>query len=457
MKILRLLLIILSILAYVVQSMDSVMVTGNPSYFQKNGFLLVRQLIDTNELDIYANILHHQQYNLHVGFESDDGSTKDFLMMESFGKQVPEVQPLVESDKLLAMATVLLNTTRDNLCIAIDKVFSKESGDRNTHWHTDSEANSIPDAIQALSAWMPMQETSPSNGGLKFVPESHRFDNQPSSSLKHNDMYSDPTNLDIYPQENMDFGDVSFHHIRTLHSAFSNDAITRRTAYSIMFLDVAPIAGTKYCSTNWGCPFGLVEALAPRAKDVCDKCSNVFAYQPPDVEDLDYNIDSKSSSVNFKYQLKKCAYTMASFCSKEVGRLDSLGFTHSTGTTNKNVSLLVHALRECLHYDAVDKYGAPSPLLAHANLNFEARHSLFDGDINDSEIHFSELSLLDYDENHDGHIDISEFSTFPQFVGPIGNELTKVDLKNLFRIGDVNGDQKMSARELASMPEEFEL
>jgi len=105
-------------------------------------------------------------------------------------------------------------------------------------WHQD-EAYWDPTLVyRALGCWMPLDDATPENGAMKFIPGSHK-----SEVRQHHHLNDDPTTpalyVDVTPEDEaravtlpVAAGGAIFHHSRTLHASGPNRSARERRAYA---------------------------------------------------------------------------------------------------------------------------------------------------------------------------------------------------------------------------------
>lgn len=114
-------------------------------------------------------------------------------------------------------------------------------------WHRDTAALG-PEADKMLTAWLGLNPSRPDNGGMRFVPGSHRTLLH-GEALTHDDLTFTPAlisqlhGVEVVDNE-MPEGHVSLHHIRTIHSSGGNSTSGRRIGVVLRFLaaEVDPVA-----------------------------------------------------------------------------------------------------------------------------------------------------------------------------------------------------------------------
>ena len=144
------------------------------AFFQENGFALVKGSLTQKLLSHLGTVRRAMEEGGEAGFRNPwKNWTKEFDIAADQLRKYPEIHSLLYSPTLKSAAAALLNANPKRICVVVDKIFAKESGDEETHWHTDSGATEVKDSVEALTAWIPFQDTSARNGLLRFGVGSH--------------------------------------------------------------------------------------------------------------------------------------------------------------------------------------------------------------------------------------------------------------------------------------------
>jgi len=131
-----------------------------------------------------------------------------------------------------------------SICVLMDRGFSKDPGDLETHWHRDDEAvglAKVSSEIRTIHAWIPLTAMGRSLGTLRYVPSSHREGWERHSwpelflaSIGGFDLaYWSLSGLT--QDDNLVPGDIAWHDGGTLHSAGANEAGGIRDGYAVTF------------------------------------------------------------------------------------------------------------------------------------------------------------------------------------------------------------------------------
>jgi ectoine hydroxylase-related dioxygenase (phytanoyl-CoA dioxygenase family) len=122
-----------------------------------------------------------------------------------------------------------------------DQALYKEAGGKSTAGHYD-HAYWPMEETAAVTAWIPFQDATPRNGGMGYVPGSHRFGLRRFANIFTADGFDLETGPEargvpvVFPE--IPAGAVAFHHALTLHMAKPNPtAHTRRVHTVIYFAD----------------------------------------------------------------------------------------------------------------------------------------------------------------------------------------------------------------------------
>jgi hypothetical protein len=259
---------------------DSRDFTRESALFQEKGFTRVKGLFNPDDLQSHLEAVRRvMDEGGVVGFKNPwiNGS-KEFKIAAAQLRTHPDAATLMNSAALKAAAVALLNVNPKRVCVLVDKIFEKESGDAGTHWHTDAGATEVKNGVEALTAWIPFQDTSPRNGLLRFGVGTHTTSHGMSGENSVRFVVEDLGFLAL--------GDVSFHHIRTHHGSHPNLSDQTREAVTLIFAaipsllhddDMAAAAEVDaICSPHWECPFALYGEAVPRTKDLCRECDPYF-------------------------------------------------------------------------------------------------------------------------------------------------------------------------------------
>ena len=155
----------------------------------------------------------------------------------------PQFRALATEGTLPALAAEVLGTER--LWLYEDSVLVKEAGaDVPTRWHTDDGYFHV-EGRQMATMWVPLDPAPQAAGSLRFRPGSHDGPRRYRPTLFVTDDPLPGTEGDLPPDLevehpstvgfDLDVGDLTIHHARTLHAARGNSTSTNRRALSIRY------------------------------------------------------------------------------------------------------------------------------------------------------------------------------------------------------------------------------
>ncbi len=133
----------------------------------------------------------------------------------------------------------------ERLWLYEDSVLVKDAGSAvATRWHTDDGYFHV-DGTQLATMWVPLDPAPLAAGALRFLPGSHADGHRYRPTLFVIDeaipgtIGDQPPDLAIDDPSaigyDLDVGDLTIHHARTLHAASGNSTTTHRRAWSIRY------------------------------------------------------------------------------------------------------------------------------------------------------------------------------------------------------------------------------
>jgi len=152
----------------------------------------------------------------------------------------PFLAELVRHAKILDAIEDLLGP--DILCWS-SNFFIKEAADPAfVSWHQDSTywGLSSPDVA---TAWVALTPSNAANGAMAMLPGSHKFDQMPHRDTFHrHNLLTRGQEIAVEVDEaqtvllNLRPGEMSLHHVRTVHGSAPNPSLDRRIGFAIRYI-----------------------------------------------------------------------------------------------------------------------------------------------------------------------------------------------------------------------------
>lgn len=223
--------------------------------FHEAGFLTLREISPAEEVaslretfrrlfDQRAGREEGAQFDM-VGHD-EDGAPPKLSQIIKPANFAPELLRTQFRANALAIARQLLGPSAVEVS---DHAILKPAGyGAPTPWHQDEAFREAGFAYQQISVWMPLQEATPENGCMQYIPGTNR-----GELLEHRSPNNDPRvhalecSGDFDPEEAvlcpLPPGGAVIHHGRTLHYAGPNQSTVSRYAYVLMYeTPPAPVA-----------------------------------------------------------------------------------------------------------------------------------------------------------------------------------------------------------------------
>jgi phytanoyl-CoA hydroxylase len=218
-----------------------------PEAYSRDGYLILRGLVNPSELDelreaINAPLLQQQRQ---ANRRTDYGG---LAIIHDIIHLHPAFLKLARNSKLLDVVETLVGPNIEIQHCKINwKPVEKDAGE--VKWHQDFPY--LPHTNYDLcAAFIVLDETTPENGCMRVIPGSHKW-----GPLKHTDENGSPlryVNDERFDEArceavdlNLGPGDVSIHHVLTLHSSYPNRSGNSRCAiiYEFRAADAMQIGG----------------------------------------------------------------------------------------------------------------------------------------------------------------------------------------------------------------------
>lgn len=222
--------------------------------FQRNGSILLPQVLNSRETSIYRTYILNAVNRLNQEtrpMSERDTYGKAFLQIMNIWEVDEQVKKLVFSSRLARIAAQLLGVEKVRLYH--DQALFKEPGGGLTPWHQDQYYWPL-DTDKTVTMWMPLVDTTEDMGMLTFAEESQHEGFLGNLAISDN---SEVVLAKIVQEKNyrisrpafMRAGDATFHTGWALHSAPGNQSQTMREVMTVIYYaDGAKV--TKPVNTN---------------------------------------------------------------------------------------------------------------------------------------------------------------------------------------------------------------
>jgi ectoine hydroxylase-related dioxygenase (phytanoyl-CoA dioxygenase family) len=211
--------------------------------FRADGYIKLRHVLSSVTLVHYGEeiarlVLALNRNDTPLGERTTYG--KAFLQVTNLWEHSKLVERFVKSRRLARIAADLLEV--EGVCLYHDQALYKEPGGGITPWHADQYYWPLA-SDRAVTAWIPLQQTSIEMGPLSFCVGSHRLDlergleiSDESERRIQGKVMDAGLDVDDAP---FDLGEVSFHLGWTFHRAGPNVTDAARGVMTIIYIDAA--------------------------------------------------------------------------------------------------------------------------------------------------------------------------------------------------------------------------
>ena len=234
-------------------SVDSTLPTDDDvAAYRERGWHITGEIVPHELLDRMRALVDEHQHRPadrrlskeigHADWSPADGSgvrNSEFLSLQEPRARELSLMPLIG-----AIAARLAGS--DSIRLFDDQAVYKppDDGDSVVGWHTDHSYWSTCTSTSMLTAWIPFEDSSMDNGTIMVVDGSHlwpesehirRF-NEPDLSRLSEHMGRPVPESSIIPLE-LRKGQVSFHHMRSVHASAANRTSAPRLADAVHLQD----------------------------------------------------------------------------------------------------------------------------------------------------------------------------------------------------------------------------
>ncbi len=214
-------------------------------YYQKNGFIKLKQVLDEETLAYFneeiTKVVIEKNPLLGKPIEERNVFEQAFIQIGNLWRTNDLIKKLVLSERLGKIAADLMQV--EGVRLYHDQALYKEPGKKVkniTPWHADQYYWPL-DTDNTITAWIPLQKTTPEMGPLAFSMESQKHDFgrdleiSDESEAKIQKALSD-ANLELV-DEGFDAGEISFHGGWTFHRASANVSNKVRAVMTIIYME----------------------------------------------------------------------------------------------------------------------------------------------------------------------------------------------------------------------------
>jgi ectoine hydroxylase-related dioxygenase (phytanoyl-CoA dioxygenase family) len=218
-------------------------------FFEKNGYLVIRDLIDTKTVATYQKI-----YDDFINGKIDVGSNRRDLKGENKESNAESITQIMVPSKQLPslknssyyqkISEIARNLLGEDLDIDFDMLINKPRfSNAITPWHQDCAYwIDMPDK-RAISAWMPLDKATLDNGCMWYIPGSHKLSmRKHESTAKNGALVCEASEGEAIYVE-LESGSVVLHHGATVHYSRGNTTNSQRRA---MIVNLRPKAMIDY-------------------------------------------------------------------------------------------------------------------------------------------------------------------------------------------------------------------
>ena len=215
-------------------------------FFHREGYLTIEALMDPEAVEQLCRT-YDELFAFRAGRE--EGNQYDLAGADE--EDQPAILPQIVSPSKYAPRLEQMAVRKDALAIA-KQLLGGDAQLQNEHaimkpprtaaptpWHQDEAYWAGDLDYNSLSIWIPLQDVTPRNGSLRYIPGSHK-----SEVVPHFPIGNDPRVHGLETDEvdgskavtfSMPAGGAAIHHCRTLHGAGGNNSSTPRRAYIFGF------------------------------------------------------------------------------------------------------------------------------------------------------------------------------------------------------------------------------
>ncbi len=209
--------------------------------FQRDGFVVVPDLLTRQELDHYqpllrAAVARRKRYDTRALSEKSLYE-QSFLQCMNLWEDFPALRPLTFHPKVAQAAAELIGA--DAVRLWHDQALFKEPGGRQTDPHQDLPYWAMAEP-HALTAWIPVTGASLENGCMGYLRGSHRSGKRIFVDIFRSGNHSPEAQAESILTGELEYvevprGSVAFHHGLTTHGAMPNKSGQTREVHTMIY------------------------------------------------------------------------------------------------------------------------------------------------------------------------------------------------------------------------------
>jgi ectoine hydroxylase-related dioxygenase (phytanoyl-CoA dioxygenase family) len=239
--------------------------------FRRDGFVVVPDLLDTDELTRYGELVtaavKDRTAEDTTPLEQKSRYQQSFLQCMNLWEDHPAVRELTFHPRLGQVAAELLGVPAVRLWH--DQALYKQAGGRLTDAHQDHPYWPIKETA-SVTAWIPFEGSTLASGAMGYLPGSHTIGLRKFVNIffgEPEDILADPEVADIEPVfVEVPPGAVAFHHGLTVHLAKPNTSDRDRAVHTIIYFPDGSTRG--YSFPHFSVDREPIEVGAPIDSDV---------------------------------------------------------------------------------------------------------------------------------------------------------------------------------------------
>ena len=204
-------------------------------FFWKNGFVVIKNVLSTNEVNIYRKEIKKISEKRNKNREKDFGGAFQQALNIRFDSKGVEKFCLSKRLGKIAADLMKVNAVR----IFHEQSIFKSPGDTKSYWHQDQYFWPLNTNLH-IGMWMALSDMTKDMGLMKFVIGSHKKGDLDGVSItneseKYYENLIKKENMKVYELNSINAGDCTFHFNYTIHGAGLNVSDKVREAMVVTY------------------------------------------------------------------------------------------------------------------------------------------------------------------------------------------------------------------------------